>query len=410
MPLRYKILAVIWFFQMTLNFDRIAVSFAGPAILKSLALGPQSLGVILSGFAVGYLLGQLPGGLLADRWRVKTMLIAMPLLWALFTGLTAFMSTVAGFLLVRAFLGLTEGLAVPAIFRVIGEAFEPRGRTGAMALSSTAGALGPALAGPIIGLVIAANGWKAAFYVMAIPPLIAALLIYLVLPRRDRAAAPDAKAQTPHIPVPKEARKYKLRNPALWVCALAFFLFNIGYWGYNGWMPTYLATAHHIDIKHLGFIGAIPYLLGFVGLLTFGWLGVALPRLHAQMLAVSYLFAGIALYMAFGSGSLVGTVVGLCCASFCLSGGVPLFSALLFDLAPRGGSGTYAGIVFTAGQVGGVIAPFAIGKLVQSSGDFASGFSLMEAAMVTASAAIFLLPLIARAKGRANTPTPSLAI
>jgi ACS family hexuronate transporter-like MFS transporter len=66
MPLRYKILGVLWFFQITLNFDRIAVSFAGPSILKSLAMGPESLGVILSGFAVGYMLGQIPGGLLAD--------------------------------------------------------------------------------------------------------------------------------------------------------------------------------------------------------------------------------------------------------------------------------------------------------------------------------------------------------
>jgi ACS family hexuronate transporter-like MFS transporter len=337
------------------------------------------------------------------------MLVVLPLMWAFFTGLTAVMSTVVGFILVRACLGLAEGLAVPAVFRVVGEAFEPKGRTGAMALSSTAGALGPALAGPIIGLVIASYGWRAAFYVMALPPVIAAVLIFIFLPSHKRSAADRVETPAPVAPHEEPARTYKLRNPALWAIAIAYFLFNVGYWGYNGWMPTYLASSRHIDIKHLGFIGAIPFALAFVGLLTFGWLGVVLHRLRAQMLAAAYLLTGVALYFAFGSQSLVGTMVGLCCASFFLSGGIPLFGSLLFELAPRGGSGSYAGIVFTSGQIGGVIAPFAIGRLVQTTGNFASGFALMEIALVLASVGIFLLPMLARGKGGAASQTPSMA-
>ncbi|NKJ00948.1 MFS transporter [Novosphingobium sp. SG707] len=402
MPSRYKILAVIWFFQITLNFDRVIMAFSGPAILKALALGPQSLGTILSGFAIGYMCGQIPGGLLADRWRIKTMLIVLPVLWGLFTGLTALAATVAGFVAFRACLGLAEGLAVPACFRVIGETFDSQRRTGAMALSSTAGALGPAIAGPIIGLVIAAYGWQAAFYVLAVPPFIAAVLIFLVLPSR-RSVEKHPEHTSPAEAVAKPSISTVLLNGRLWVTSFAYFCFNIGYWGYNGWMPTYLATAHHLDIKHLGLIGSIPYVMAFAGLLSFGALGARLQRFRIQTLAIAYLLTGASLFLAFGAGALFGTMLGLCFASFFLSGGIPLFGSMLFDLAPRGGSGSYAGIVFTAGQLGGVFAPFAIGRLVQLTGNFAAGFALMEIALVAGGLAVFLLPFLQRpARSAAN--------
>ena len=392
MQLRHKILGVVWFYQIAFNMDRIAIAFAGPGILKSMSLGPQALGVILSAFALGYMVTQIPGGLLVDRWRLKSILVILPLLWALSTGLTAAMTTIAGFVLVRVCLGLAEGLAVPAIFRVVAESFDAKGRTGAMAISSTASAVGPAIAGPIIGLVMASYGWRPVFLVLAIPPLLAAALIQMVVPSKSAAYQPDPASHARMIEHPAGGSLGRLlSHPSLWVCVAAFFFFNVAYWGYQGWMPSYLASARHIDLKHLGFIGGIPYVLAFVGLLTFGLLGTALDRWRSQLLAASYILAGVSLYLAFGSASLVWAMAGLCSAAFFLSGGIPLFSSLLYELAPRKRSGSYAGIVFTAGQIGGLAAPFTIGTLVQKTGSFASGFALMEVALITAAAGMFLL-------------------
>lgn len=397
MPLRYKILGVLWFYQIAFGMDRIAIAFAGPGILKSLSMGPQSLGVILSAFGFGYMFTQVPGGLLADRWRVKSLLFGLPLLWALFTGATALVSTLVGFVAIRVCLGVAEGMAVPGIFRVVAESFPAKERTGAMAISSTASAIGPAIAGPIVGLVMASHGWRSVFYVMAIPPLVAAILVALVLPAT--AGRPRGEATfTPRLDDAKaEASLTRMvSRPGLWVCVSAFFFFNVAYWGYQGWMPSYLASARHIDLKHLGFVGGLPYVLAFVGLLTFGWLGTALDRWRSQLLAGSYAIAGVSLYFAFGAASLEQAVAGLCCAAFFLSGGIPLFSSLLYELAPRKGSGSYAGIVFTAGQIGGFIAPFTIGALVQRTASYASGFGLMEGALLAAAAGMVLLPIFGR--------------
>lgn len=394
MPLRFRILSVFWFYQVAFNMDRFAISFAGPGILKSLSMGPRALGTILSSFALGYMLTQIPGGIFADRWRLKTLLVGLPVFWALFTGITGLVSTLSGFVITRICLGVAEGLAVPGIFRVVAETFDAKGRTSAMAISSTASALGPAFAGPMVGLLLTTYGWRSVFYAMTIPPLIAAVLVLAVLPERRRGAAPATHGLETVSSSVSATRL--LRHPGLWLCALVFFLFNIAYWGYQGWMPSYLAAARHIDLKHLGLIGSIPYVLSFVGLLTFGILGTALDRWRSHLLAVSYVSAGVALYFAYGSATLVGSVAGLCCAAFFLSGGIPLFSSLIYELAPRKSSASYAGIIFTAGQIGGFVAPFTIGALVQKTTSYASGFALMETALILAGIGVVLLPFLSR--------------
>ena len=411
MPIRYKILGALWFYQIAFGMDRIAIAFAGPGILKSLSMGPQSLGVILSAFGFGYMFTQIPAGFIADRWRLKTLLFILPLLWSAFTGATALISTLAAFVVIRACLGVAEGMAVPGIFRAVAESFSAKERTRAMAISSTASAIGPAIAGPIIGLVMASYGWRCAFYVLAVPPLVAALLVALVLPttigRHDPIPfhAPDAE------PAGSGGDLSRLMtHPALWVCVAVFFFFNVAYWGYQGWMPSYLASVRHIDLKHLGFVGGLPYVFAFVGLLTFGFLGTALDRWRSQLLAAAYALAGVSLYLAYGSMSVSRAVAGLCCAAFCLSGGIPLFASLLYEIAPRKRSASYAGIIFTAGQIGGFIAPFIIGALLQRTTSYASGFELMEGALIAAAAGMCLLPIFIKPRRGPGETQLSLAI
>src|SRR3546814_9359270 len=76
------------------DLDRVAISVAGPAIMASLSMGAKDFGVVLSSFGVGFLMAQIPGGLLSDRFGARPMLVIASLLWALFTGLTGLVSTV----------------------------------------------------------------------------------------------------------------------------------------------------------------------------------------------------------------------------------------------------------------------------------------------------------------------------
>jgi MFS transporter, ACS family, hexuronate transporter len=396
--MKTRVIAALWYLLLVNYLDRVAMGFAGPAIMKSLSMSPADFGLILSSFGLGYLLAQIPGGVMADRWGSRIILIIGPVMWAVFTGATAFATTLVGFVTVRILFGLSEGLLIAAIFKTVGDSFDSKERPRALAICLSAGALGPLVAGPLVGSLLLAFNWQMVFFALAAPALLASLIAYWALPRREHKAPPPA------------TKRYFLRmlsEPSFWLMGAAYLGYNIAFWGYLGWMPSYLAQAHHINLKSMGVLGGIPYTFGLVGLLLVGWLsGGLLRRYHSQMIVVSLVCAGIAELLAYRAESLPYTLAGLCGAAFFLYGCWGSLGAFIIDLAPPAQRATYAGGISAAGQIGGLVAPSIVGFLVNASGSFASGFGFMIAALGSAAACMLLL---GRSRSRGLEVTDILA-
>ncbi len=386
MSSRTQIIAAIWFFQVANYLDRVVVSFAGPSIMKSMSMSPASFGTVLSSFGVGYFLAQVPGGVIADRWGAKPLLVIGPLFWALFTGLTGLVAGLAGFVAVRLCFGTSEGLSNACCFKVIGDNFEPQQRARAVSVWATAFAIAPAFAGPAVGVLLGLYGWRTVFVMMMVPALVAALINYLLIPSEQPSRVPRQVSDTG---TGRSEFLAILASPGLLLIALAYLAFNIAYWGYLGWMPSYLALAHHIDAKSIGLLGGIPYIFAIAGLLLGGWLSSSLfYRYRGQLLAAAYVFAALSLVLAYNAISLKISMVGLSSAAFFLYGGFGPFGAILLDLAPDDIRAVYSGIVNAAGQVGGAVAPVIIGILVKATGTFAFGFALMICGLLVAAACL----------------------
>lgn len=381
---RTQIIAAVWFFQVANYLDRVVVSFAGPSIMKSMSMSPASFGAVLSSFGVGYFLAQIPGGAIADRWGAKPLMVIGPLFWALFTGLTGLVAGLTGFVAVRLCFGISEGLSNACCYKVIGDNFDSQQRARAVSIWATAFAIAPAFAGPAVGVLLGLYGWRLVFAMMMAPALAAALINYLLIPnsrpsRGDRRASGAGRSEFRAI----------LRSPSLVLIAFAYLAFNIAYWGYLGWMPSYLALAHHIDVKSIGLLGGIPYLFAIAGLLLAGWLSSSiLYRYRGQLLVVAYVLAALSLVLAYNAVSVTMSIVGLSSAAFFLYGGFGPFGAILLDLAPENIRAVYSGIVNAAGQVGGAVAPVIIGMLVKATGTFAFGFALMICGLLVAAACL----------------------
>ena len=151
---KYQIVVAVWLLQVVNYIDRVVIGFAGPSMMQSLHIEPKTFGVLLSSFAVGYFVSQIPGGMIADRLGVRPILIIGPLFWALFTGLTGLVASVAALIVVRLCFGMAEGVANAATYKVIGDNFDARGRARAVSVWVTAFALAPALAGPTVGMLV----------------------------------------------------------------------------------------------------------------------------------------------------------------------------------------------------------------------------------------------------------------
>ena len=399
-----RVIAAVWLVMLVSYVDRVAISFAGPAIMASLHLSPGAFGAVLTSFAVGYFAVQVPGGLLADRWGARRLLIIGPILWAACVGAIALASSLAALIAARFCFGVAEGLPTPAVFRAIGDAFQSSRRARAMAICTTAIALGPALAGPVVGKLVADHGWRAMFALMAAPSLAAALASYALLPR----AAPTRAVRSPANGSLLEA----LRTPGLPLLIAAQVAFDMAFWGYLGWMPTYLAIARHIDIKALGPLGGLPYLFAFVGLLIGGWLGTGpLGRHRPALVAGFYALAGLSLFLAYRATTVPMSLAGLSGAAFFLFGNQGPKGAVLIDLAPEHRRAACAAVFTSAGQLGGIVAPLVVGLLVERTGSFDAGFVYMIGALgVGALAMAWLARRPARTPARAEPLDGALTV
>jgi sugar phosphate permease len=368
-----------WLLQFVNYLDRVSISVAGPTMMKALNLDAAQFGYLLAAFALGYALMQLPGGFLADRFGTKALLVVAPALFSLFTGLTGLATTMGVLIAARFCFGLAEGSCNAAVYKAVADNFSAKDAAKAHSVWLSALAIGPAVVAPVVTTLLMNGDWRNVFYVFAVPGVIVALVIFFLIPgkaiegkekHRDKASRTDQWRQF-------------ARRKSTWLLFLGYMTFSIGYWGFLGWIPSYLANQRHINLKSLGVAASVPYLFGFLGIVVFGWLGSGpLHRKRPILVAVGYVFTGLALYLAYSADNIVACVIGLSAAAFLLYGCLSPYAGLVAQLAPSGARGVFAGVINTGGQIGGLLAPLGVGYLVKASGSYNNGFVFMITALV----------------------------
>lgn len=383
-------LLLIWLMMFVAYLDRINISVAGPTIQKALHISPAGFGWVLSAFTFGYAILQIPGGILADKFGAKKLLVIALIWWSIFTGMTG-MTMSLGFLIVsRVLFGVGEGLENGAQFKLIADFFPSNERSSANGLFLTSLALGPAVVAPVAVWLLKSVGWHSMFYLFIIPGLIMAILIGLFIPNKPKEGI--IHTEITNRKGLRASWSDIMAHPAIWLAFVAYLFFNIAFWGFLGWMPSYLSEARHITLSQLGIDASLPYWFGFLGLIILGFLGNRmLNRYRASMIAISYLLAGVSLYISFTTKTVGGSIFGLCAAAFFLYGGFGPFWSVALDLLPDELRGTFSGFVNFGGQIGGFIAPIIIGGIVSATNSFNFGFGFMIAAVILSSIALFCL-------------------
>src|SRR5258707_13353573 len=99
--------------------DRVNVATAGPAIRRELSLSNTQLGLVFSAFAYPYLLFQVFGGWVGDRFGPRLTLFLCGLVWSAATILTRLADGVAALLLCRVLLGEGAAATFPCATRAM---------------------------------------------------------------------------------------------------------------------------------------------------------------------------------------------------------------------------------------------------------------------------------------------------
>lgn len=400
---RYGILLLIWLGWLMSFLDRMVMSISLPFIGQDMNINATTQGLIISAFFAGYALFQIPGGMLADRFGSRKVMSIAIAWWSVFTSLTGMALSFPIMLIVRFLFGVGEGCFPAASWKTISTYFPPKEKGRATAIQSSVNTLGPALASIVAAGIIAAFGWKMVFIILGIPGLAIAALIYwychddpkdhpsITGAELEENAENRAIAAAPKVPISK-----LLSLGILWQLAAVWFLFDITFWGFSSWLPSYLMKVRGFSLMKTGVTAAIPFLFGTAGTLVGGYLSDKFSSMRKWFYVLAAVISAFFLYMTFTVESADSAVMYQCISSFFMFLAMGLFWGLLMDQIPPNIMGGASGIVNFGGQAAGFISPFAMGFLIdQSGGSFDSAFIFMIAALVASA----VMTLTLKAKG-----------
>ncbi|MDQ6712893.1 MAG: MFS transporter [Candidatus Dormibacteraeota bacterium] len=280
-----------------LNYlDRYILPAVATRIQAEFHLTDSQVGLLGSAFLLVYAVATIPFGIWADRGVRKTVVGIGVTIWSLATLFTGLARSYAQLFVARAVLGIGEASYYPAGTALLGDYFKKEGRGLAMSIWAAGTAVGIAVGFAGGGIVASTLGWRAAFYMTAVPGLIFAVLAFGL--REPMRGAAEARGPQTHKPPSITWRTFLqlLQIPTLraTIAAETALFFVLG--GAAFWLPTYLSRRFDLGTGSAGTLAGGVLVLGLLAGSLLG--GVVADRLTRSRQSASNLPVGIAGFLA----------------------------------------------------------------------------------------------------------------
>ena len=280
-----------------LNYlDRYILPAVATRIQAEFHLTDSQVGLLGSAFLLVYAVATIPFGIWADRGVRKTVVGIGVTIWSLATLFTGLARSYVQLFLARAVLGIGEASYYPAGTALLADYFKKEGRARAMSVWAAGTAVGIAVGFAGGGIVASTLGWRAAFYMTAVPGLVFAVLAFgLREPMRGAAEARGPQTQKPpSITFGTFVRLLQIPTLRSTIAAETALFFVLG--GAAFWLPTYLSRRFGLGTGSAGTLAGGVLVLGLLAGSLLG--GVIADRLTRSRQSASNLPVGIAGFLA----------------------------------------------------------------------------------------------------------------
>jgi ACS family D-galactonate transporter-like MFS transporter len=384
---RWKIFLAILFLMAVNYIDRASLSVAMPLIAKEFELTPTAQGLLLSSFFWTYALMQIPGGMLADRFKPRLVIAASTVLWGFFQGIAAASTSFATLLLTRLGLGASEAPLYPAGAKLNAMWMTPNERGRGATLLDGGAPLGAALGSILIAwLIVSLGSWRLAFVIAGIGTIAAGIWCWYYIRNtpREHPGVNAAEAEyieashrheDAHSPPSRGGHVLNFfRYRSIWGMCLGWMGFGVMFTGFIAWLPSYLLASYGFNIKTMGGASFLIYMSGFVGEIVAGWIadkwkdrGGSPNQVFRTMFGIAAVIATLSIFAVAYVSDPVVAVILLCTSLFFLRW-FGLFWSLPAILGGRERAGFVGGTMNLSGQIAGISVPIIIGMMVQASG------------------------------------------
>lgn len=361
--------------------DRVNVSTAAAAFRKELNISNSDYGWVFSAFAYPYLVFQIIGGWVGDRFGARRALALAGFIWAGATILFGLVSSLTGMIFARLLLGFGEGATFPVATRAMAD-WVPTGKRGfAQGITHSAARLGNALTPPIFVWLILQVTWRGSFIVTGVISLIWVIawgFYFRDNPREHPGITSQELERLPRYRTSEERRKaptpWDRLARRMFPVTVVYFCYGWTLWLFLAWIPQYFLQSYQLNLRDSAFFSAGVFFGGVIGdslggivsdriyektrdrnkarrnLVVFGFLGSLLCTLPILFLH-SVTLAAILLSAAFFFSEFT---IG------------PMW-AIPMDIAPRY-AGTASGIMNSGSALAAIISPVLAGYVIDWTG------------------------------------------
>ncbi|HEV3206512.1 MAG TPA: MFS transporter [Terriglobales bacterium] len=366
-------------------------------------------------FALGYIILEIPGTLIIEKWSARRWITRIMISWGIVTMGMAFIRTPHQFYTMRFLLGLAEAGFFPGIIVYLTHWFVYEDRAKAVAGFMAAIPLAFAIGSPISGLLLGVHwgnlhGWQWLFILEGLPALFFGVMTWFYLtdwPYQAKWLPPDEREWVIHKLESEKQAKQSVHAYTVWqairhrdvlVLTVLHFLQNFSAYALAFWLPTMLKRLSGQTDFRVTLMVALPNLLGFVAMQVNGWHSdrTGERRWHTSI----PLWASAAALLVLSKADW-GTVPSLFLFSIAAAGllaFLPSFwampSAFLCDSAAAMATGT---INCGAAGLGGFLGPALVGYQAARTHSFRSGFAVLVVVLMIAG----VLPLLVGVRGHA---------
>jgi len=410
-----RLLPFLFLLYIVAFLDRINVSFAGLEMTRDLNFSDRVFGLGAGIFFVGYVVFEIPGALLVERWSARKVIARILLTWGIVTVLVALVRTPVQFYAARFLLGAAEAGFFPGVLVYLTHWFRYEDRAKAAALFMAAIPVANVIGSPLAGAILNVHwagwpGWRWLFVLEGLPAVVLGVVTLYFLPdwpvdakwlaREERAwiireleSEKTAKTAAREISIGQA-----LRMPRVILLTLVYFLSVTGIYGFAMWFPTILKRATGYSNLTVTLLAALPYVAGVAAMLFNGWHSdrsrerrwhTAIPLFAGAACLGGAVFFSDQLAVAFA----LMIVVGACTTAF-----LPSFWPLPSEFLVASAAAAAMGLINALGNLGGFLGPYAMGFFRSRTGSFTPGLLVLLSCMAGAGRLVLLLPARADAQ------------
>jgi MFS family permease len=375
----WYVVAVLTFVYTFSFIDRLILNLLVGPIRHDLEISDTEMSLLTGfAFALFYTFFGLPLGRIADSGNRRGLIAVGFATWSLFTTGSGLARNFIQMLIMRMGVGVGEASLAPAAYSLITDYFPPHRRATALGIYNMALSLGAGAAfifgGTVIGLtaarpewtlpvVGAIRSWQLVFFIVGLPGVLLALLLFSVAEPARRGPGAEAK----RAPLGEVVAFLKANRVALACHNVAFALLAFSAYGAAAWIPSFFIRHFHWSAASTGQVyGLVVAIFGALGAVWGGWLSDYLTKrayrdacMRVALLAsVLWFPAGIAYILV--PDSLLSMVI-LAVAVFLTVGPFAVASAALMEIAPARMRGQVTAVyLFVLNLIGLGLGPTAV--------------------------------------------------